>query len=64
MVDGTAGDYELLGRELAVHKAAHLADHLLGTLKAMAGPALGYSVDRFHHSLHSAPRALRNGDDN
>ena len=64
MVDGTAGDYELLGRELAVHKAAHLADHLLGTLKAMAGPTLGYPVDRFHHSLQSATRALRNGEDN
>jgi len=63
MVDGTPEDYELICRELVAHKAAHLADHLLGTLKAMEGPLLGYPVDRFHHSLQSATRALRNGED-
>ena len=63
MVDGTPEDYDLIGRELAAHKADHLADHVLGTLKAMAGPLLGYPVDRFQHSLQSATRALRNGED-
>ncbi len=63
MVDGTPEDYVLIGRELADHKAEHLADHVLGTLKAMAGPLLGYPVDRFQHSLQSATRALRNGED-
>ena len=29
MVDGTPEDYELIGRELVAHKAAHLTDHLL-----------------------------------
>ncbi|HAQ22597.1 MAG TPA: phosphohydrolase, partial [Acidimicrobiaceae bacterium] len=64
MVDGTVEDYEILGRELAAHKANHLADHILGTLKAMAGPLLGYPVDRFEHSLQSATRALRNDESN
>ena len=63
MVDGIPEDYVLIGRELAAHKAEHLADHVLGTLKAMAGPLLGYPVDRFQHSLQSATRALRNGED-
>ena len=64
MVDGTPEDYDLIGRELADHKANHLTDHILGTLKAMAGPLLGYQVDRFQHCLQSATRALRNGEDN
>jgi len=63
MVDGTPEDYDLIGRELAAHKANHLTDHILGTLKAMAGPLLGYQVDRFQHCLQSATRALRNGED-
>ena len=63
MVDGTPEDYDLIGRELAEHKANHLTDHILGTLKAMAGPLLGYQVDRFQHCLQSATRALRNGED-
>ena len=63
MVDGTSEDYDLIGRELADHKANHLTDHILGTLKAMAGPLLGYQVDRFQHCLQSATRALRNGED-
>ncbi len=63
MVDGTPEDYDLIGRELAAHKADHLTDHILGTLKAMAGPLLGYQVDRFQHCLQSATRALRNGED-
>ena len=63
MVDGTPEDYDLIGRELAEHKANHLTDHILDTLKAMAGPLLGYQVDRFQHCLQSATRALRNGED-
>ncbi|MDG2427080.1 MAG: HD domain-containing protein [Acidimicrobiales bacterium] len=63
MVNGTPEDYELIGRAGAAHKAKHLADHILGTLQAMAGPLLGYQVDRFQHSLQSATRALRNGED-
>jgi len=63
MVDGTPEDYDLSGRELATHKADHLTNHILGTLKAMAGPLLGYQVDRFQHCLQSATRALRNGED-
>ena len=63
MVDGTPEDYDLIGRELAAHKADHLTNHILGTLKAMAGPLLGYQVDRFQHCLQSATRALRNGED-
>ena len=63
MVDGTPEDYDLIGRELAEHKANHLTDHILDTLKAMAGPLLGYQVDRFPHCLQSATRALRNGED-
>ena len=63
MVDGTPEDYDLIGRELAAHKADQLTDHILGTLKAMAGPLLGYQVDRFQHCLQSATRALRNGED-
>ena len=39
MVDGTPEDYDLIGRELAVHKADNLAGHVLGTLEAMAGRA-------------------------
>ncbi|MEC9395354.1 MAG: HD domain-containing protein [Actinomycetota bacterium] len=64
MVDGTPEDYDLIGRELAAHKADQLTDHILGTLKAMAGPLLGYQVDRFQHCLQSATRALPNGEDN
>ena len=63
MVDGTPEDYDLIGRELTTHKADHLTNHILGTLKAMAGPLLGYQVDRFQHCLQSATRALRNGED-
>ena len=63
MVDGTPEDYDLIGRELAENKANHLTDHILDTLKAMAGPLLGYQVDRFQHCLQSATRALRNGED-
>ena len=63
MVNGTPEDYEIIGRAGADHKAKYLADHILGTLQAMAGPLLGYQIDRFQHSLQSATRSLRNGED-
>ncbi len=61
MDQGTAEDYAFLDRIENAHKDAHLVDSLLGLLKSLAGPALGYQVDRFEHSLQSASRALRDG---
>ncbi len=61
MDEGTAEEYELVERLYHDHKRDHLVDHLLGQLKLMQGPKLGYLVDRYEHSLQSATRALREG---
>lgn len=63
MEDGTAADYALILREEEKLKATHFADHVLGLLKAMQGPKLGYRIDRYQHSLQSATRAERDGAD-
>ena len=63
MDQGTAEDYALLDRLEEEHKQAHLVDNLLALLKSLAGPTLGYRVDRYEHSLQSATRALRDGAD-
>ncbi len=62
MADGTAADYEMLGQRYEDHARSTLADSLLGLLGQMAGPTLGYRVDREVHSRQSATRALRNGE--
>ena len=61
MDQGTAEDYELVERLYHEHKRETLVDNLLGLLKQMQGPTLGYRVDRYEHSLQSATRALRDG---
>lgn len=61
MDQGTATDYTLLGREWDAHKQQHLVDNVLGLLRQMQGPTLGYRIDRYQHSLQSATRAQRDG---
>lgn len=63
MAEGTREEYAFLERLWADHKDAHLAGNVLGLLKAMAGPTLGYKIDRYRHSLQTATRALRDGAD-
>lgn len=63
MDEGTAEDYALVEGLLKEHKEATLADNVLGTLKMMQGPKLGYHIDRYAHSLQTATRALRDEAD-
>ena len=63
MKDGTREEYLFLGGLWEAHNRAHLADNVLGLLKAMQGPKLGYRIDRYQHSLQSATRALRDHAD-
>lgn len=63
MDQGTAEDYAFLGGLWVDHKNAHLVDNVLGLLKQMQGPTLGYQIDRYEHSLQSATRAQRDGAD-
>ncbi|MEM7272009.1 MAG: HD domain-containing protein [Actinomycetota bacterium] len=62
MSDGTAADYRMLSERYEDHARTTLADSLLATLSRLAGPTLGYRVDREQHSRQSATRALRNGE--
>ncbi len=59
MEEGTKEDYERLTAAFDEHAAAQLVDNLVGNLRLLRGPTLGYQVDRFEHSLQSASRALR-----
>lgn len=60
MADGTREEYQFL--ETIFHKDRdHVANNSLDLLKQMAGPTLGYQVDRYTHSLQTATRALRDG---
>ena len=54
MDQGTAEEYAFLGSLWDAHKNAHLVDNVLGLLKALEGPTLGYKIDRYQHSLQSA----------
>jgi len=63
MDQGTAEEYAFLGRLWEEHKKDHLTDGVLGLLKQMKGPTLGYKIDRYEHSLQSATRAQRDGAD-
>lgn len=62
MKDGTAADYEFLGKHEADY-AAGTADRLLGALVALDESLSGYQVTRLGHSLQSATRAWRDGAD-
>ncbi|HET7066092.1 MAG TPA: HD domain-containing protein [Nocardioides sp.] len=61
MEDGTAEDYELLGR-LEAEEMKSFPDRVLGWLRTMEDSA-GYRISRLDHSLQAATRALRAGED-
>ena len=62
MADGTRADYELLER-LEQEHIAGLPDRLLETLRGLDDSFSGYQVTRLEHSLQSATRAYRAGED-
>lgn len=61
MKDGTAEDYELLGR-LESEEMKSFPDRVLGWLRTMEDSA-GYQISRLEHSLQAATRAVRAGED-
>ena len=62
MADGTREDYEFLGPLFDQHARSSLVDNLVTILGMLAGPKLGYQIDRYQHSLQSASRAIRNDE--
>ena len=63
MADMTAEDAQIISEAFSAHARVHLANQLLDILRSMRGPTFGYRVDRYRHSLQSATRALRNGEE-
>jgi predicted HD phosphohydrolase len=61
MSDGTTEELTHIVDQANKHLHAHLVDNVLGTLRSLAGPTLGYRVDRLEHSLQTATRAHREG---
>lgn len=62
MEDGTFEEYQYLDR--IYQKLNHgLADNLIANLKLLKGDKMGYQIDRYEHSLQSATRAMRDGQD-
>jgi predicted HD phosphohydrolase len=61
MEDGTAEDYELLGR-IESEEMTSFPDRVLGWLHTMEGSA-GYRISRLEHCLQAATRAHRAGED-
>lgn len=62
MEDGTKEDYERLTPAFEDHSRSTLVDNLTTMLGMLAGPTLGYQIDRYQNSLQSATRAMRNGE--
>ena len=62
MEEGSEDDYRFLTPLFEDHARSSLVPNLVGMLKALEGPKLGYQVDRLQHSLQSASRAHRNGE--
>jgi predicted HD phosphohydrolase len=62
MQDSTFDDYAIIGRQGAEWNRG-LADRVLLHLQLLAGESGGYGVDRLTHSLQSATRAERDGND-
>lgn len=62
MADGTKKDYELLEPFAAAFHAG-LPDRILAAIDELDGPAGGFRLTRYEHSLQTATRAMRDGRD-
>ena len=62
MTEGTAVDWGRIAAQSAIHSAG-LADRVLEHLRLLGGDHGGFAVDRLEHSLQTATRAERGGED-
>jgi predicted HD phosphohydrolase len=62
MTDGTAEDWSIIA-EHELDYASRLADRVLEHLRLLDGSMGGFAVDRLEHSLQTATRAHRAGED-
>lgn len=62
MADGTAEDWKIIGSHYKPFSAG-LPDRLLAHLELLGGDYGGFQVDRLEHSLQTATRAHRAGED-
>ena len=62
MEDGTAEDWAIIGKSFVAHGRG-LADRVLDHLRLLDGDFGGFAVDRLTHSLQTATRAFRAGED-
>ncbi len=61
MDDATAEQLAVVLAEANRHLNGRLVETMIGLLDTLRGPTLGYSVDRYEHSLQTATRAYREG---
>jgi predicted HD phosphohydrolase len=62
MVDAQPGDYQLIAKH-SLQQFQGLPDRVLSHLQLLAHDTGGYAVDRLTHSLQTATRAQRGGED-
>jgi len=62
MTEGTIEDWAVIGQS-AYHHAKTVAPRILTHLKLLAGDFGGFAIDRLQHSLQTATRAHRDGQD-
>ena len=62
MTEGTAEDWAIIAEHAVAHSAG-LADRVLDHLRMLSGDTGGFAVDRLEHSLQTATRAARAGED-
>jgi predicted HD phosphohydrolase len=62
MEESTAEDWAIIGKSFVEHGKG-LADRILAHLRLLDGDFGGFAVDRLTHSLQTATRAFRAGED-
>ena len=62
MEESTAEDWTIIGKNFVAH-GKRLADRILDHVKLLDGDFGGFQVDRLTHSLQTATRAFRAGED-
>ena len=62
MAEGTQADWAAIVRTSMAHQGEHV-DRILSHLKLLGGDYGGFNVDRLEHSLQTATRAHRAGQD-